>query len=139
MCCSDTEIIERNTFVMIELIEYPADHVAAFRFSGEVTKADYDEVVFPTVKQVADKYNEVNMIMVLDTEVKNMSIGAWMDDALLGLKNLTKWNKIALVSDEAFVKNSVKVMDKVVPGTYRCFEHENEAYAFQWVSAKDEV
>lgn len=124
---------------MIEIIEYPDDHVAAFRLSGEVTKNDYDEVVFPAVKQVADKYKEINMIMVLDTEVKNMTMGAWADDAFLGLKNLTKWNKIALVSDEPFVKNSVKMMDKVVPGHYRCFEHENEAYAFRWVSASEEA
>lgn len=118
-------------------MEYPSDKMVGFKISGEVTKEDYENVMFPAVKQLAEARDEINMVMVLDTPVKNFTAGAWMNDALLGLKNLMKWERVAIVSDEAIVKTATKLMNTVVPGNYKVFSHSDESTAFDWASGKD--
>jgi hypothetical protein len=127
-------ITKFKTKNMIERIKGLAENVAGFRASGTVTKEDYDTVIYPAVKQVADKFKEVNFLMVLDTEIKNFTPGAWLDDALLGLKHLTKWHRVALVADNDAVKRAAAIMDKIVPGEYKGFSKQHEAQAIDWVA-----
>lgn len=119
---------------MITEMEIMPDNVVAFSLRGEVSKQDYDEIVFPAVKRLSDKQGKINMVMVLHTSIKNFKMGAWVDDAILGLKNLSKWNRIALVSDELLVKIGAVAMDKVIPGDYKSFSLKEEAKAIEWAS-----
>ena len=119
---------------MLERINGLADNVAGFRAAGIVTKDDYDRVVLPTVSRIADKFKQINFLMVMDTDMKNFTWGAWVDDALIGLRNLSKWGRIAFVADSAIVKRIAGIMDKIVPGEYKAFPKEREADAINWVA-----
>ena len=44
------------------------------------------------------------MLMLLETPVKNFRVGAWLEDAWMGLKHFRGWRKIAIVTDERAVE-----------------------------------
>ena len=71
---------------MIEVLQGFPGHVTAFRATGKVTKDDYYNVINPYVKNVATSFGKINYMLILNTELKNYSIGAWIEDGLAGIK-----------------------------------------------------
>lgn len=117
---------------MIQLINAP-DNVVAFRAIGEVTKDDYENIIVPAVERLAKQINEINLLLVLDTAVENFTAGAWMEDAKLGLKNLGKWNRVAIVSDSNAVISFTNGFSYLAPGEFRGFKKESFNQALNWV------
>lgn len=119
---------------MIEKITTTPENVAAFRATGEVTKEDYTNVVIPQVSQLVEKIGKINFLLLLDTDVSNFTAGAWMHDALLGLKHLTKWNRAAIVSDSEGVIKFTDAFSLAAPGEFKGFKKHEYDIAVQWVS-----
>ena len=119
---------------MIQQINGLGDHVAAFRVTGAVTKEDYERVVLPVVNNVHAKHDHFNFLLVINTELKNYTIGAWIEDFLLSLKNITKFNRMALVSESEFVEKLTHLVDKLAPGEYKSFPLKEEQIAISWVN-----
>jgi hypothetical protein len=117
---------------MIQVISAPTN-VVAFRALGEVTKDDYQKIVVPAVEQLVREIDEINFLLVLDTGVENFTAGAWMEDALLGLKNFGKWNRAAIVSDSDNVINFTKGFSYIAPGEFRGFKRDAFYKALNWV------
>lgn len=120
---------------MIELISDLPPHVAAFRASGKVVKEDYERVVIPRVNAVAKEHGKINFLLLLDTVVSNYSFGAWIDDALVGLKHITHWRKIAIVSRQDLVKRITDTLGHLIPGETKGFKYEDLDIAKNWISA----
>lgn len=117
---------------MIQIISAP-DNTVAFRAMGEVTKEDYQNVVVPAVEELVERTKEINFLLVLDTEVKNFTMGAWMEDAMLGLKNFGRWNRAAIVSDSDEVISFTDKFSYIVPGEFKGFKKEDFNKALNWV------
>jgi len=122
---------------MIHLIENAPSNVAAFRAEGEVTKEDYQNVVIPEVNRVIASINSINFLLYLDTEVENFTAGAWVQDALLGLKNLAKWNRAAIVTDSETAITFTNGFSYFVPGEFKGFKKNQYNEAITWVSEKN--
>ena len=84
--------------MITEIKEVPTNMVA-FRATGEVTKEDFEKVVFPAVEKVVERTGELNYLLLLQTDAKNFTFGAWWQDVILGLKELFKWRRAAIVTD----------------------------------------
>lgn len=121
-------------YYMIQQIAVASPNTAVFRITGEVTKENYDNLVFPVVDKMSKSYPEVNLVLIVATELKNFTIGAWMKDALLGIKHLTKWGRVAMVNDTEFVKASTVVLDKITPAEFKQFASSAEQEAITWAS-----
>lgn len=120
---------------MIQLITSP-DNVAAFRAVGEVTKQDYENVVVPAVEAVVAKYNELNFLLELDTDLGNYTAGAWFEDIMIGLKNFGKWNRAAIVTDSDNIIKFTDAFSYIAPGEYKGFKKDELDIALIWVSEK---
>lgn len=110
--------------------------MVGFRAEGEVDKADFENVVLPAVKELVDDTHKLNYMLVLDTNIHNFTPGAWLEDAILGIKNITKWNRAAIVSDSEMVRKFTDVFSKVMPGSYKGFSHRELQTAIDWTSEK---
>ncbi|WP_348825071.1 STAS/SEC14 domain-containing protein [Flavobacterium aestuarii] len=119
---------------MIHLIENAPSNVAAFRAEGEVTKEDYQNIVIPEVNRVISSIGHINFLLYLDTQVENFTTGAWVQDALLGLKNLSKWNRAAIVTDSDTAITFTNGFSYFVPGEFKGFKKELYDEALTWVS-----
>ena len=119
---------------MIEIIKGLSPAVAGFRAIGRVTREDYENVLMPEVDRISKAHEKINFLLILDTEVSNYSLGAWVDDALVGLKHLFKWHRVAIISDQKLVKKITDVFGHLVPGEYKGFLKEDTGSAIKWVS-----
>lgn len=115
------------------LTDMPAS-VVAVRAVGEVTKEDYDTKLLPAVESVAKEFKEINFLFVLETDLQNFTPAAWMRDAWMSLKNYTKWNKVAVVSDQKFVQKLSDMLRYVFPGEAKGFSFEELQQAKEWVA-----
>lgn len=119
---------------MISILQNVPDNVAAFEATGEVTKDNFENVVIPHVKKKVDQYDDLNYLLLLNTDVKNFTAGAWWEDAILGLKNLTKWNRAAIVTSSENIIGFTDFFSKIMPGEFKGFKKEEYDAAVQWVA-----
>ena len=110
---------------MITIIPDTPENVAAFKASGEITREDFENLVIPHVKTKVNTFNELNYLLLLDTDLNNFTAGAWLQDALLGLQNITKWNRAAIVTDKKAVQNFTEIFSVLMPGEFRSFDKDD--------------
>ncbi len=120
---------------MITLLSDAPSNVVAFRATGEVTKDDYDKVVIPAIDALVQKQDSINFLLIVDTAMKNFTIGALLKDMGVGLKHFTKWHKMAIVSEESGVIKFTDYFSYIAPGEAKGFSHEEIEAAKLWVSS----
>lgn len=123
---------------MIEQIKNLPDNMVGFRSSGEVTKDDF-EIVKTKVEKLVDKTGKLNYLLYLENSPADFTFGAWMQDALLGIKNLTKWNRAAIISDSETVDKFTSVFSKLMPGEFKVFQKNDLERAIDWTSEKIDI
>ncbi len=126
------KLTQKKYEIMIHQID-TTDNIVAFRALAEVTKDDFLAVVVPAVEHLVKQTNEINFLLVLDTDIKNFTAGAWLQDALLGLKHLGKWNRAAIVSDSDDIISFTNGFSYIVPGEFHGFKKEAFNKALNWV------
>lgn len=122
---------------MIHVIENLPTNMVGFRATGTITKQDFSETVMPKVYTLIKKTDRLNYLLLLDTSLKNFTIGAWMKDALMGIQHLTKWNRAAIVTDVKAIRVFTSIFSWVIPGEFKGFEQKNLQEAIDWASEKD--
>lgn len=123
---------------MIEVLDTVPENVAGFRGTGEITEDDYRNVMVPKVNELARNTNRLNFLFLIDTELREFTAGAWLQDALLGLKHMTKWNRGAIVTDNEMAVKFTDAFSLAVPGEFKGFSKSEYHKAVNWVSEKPE-
>lgn len=117
-----------------QLTDVPAN-IVAFSAEGEVTEQDFKEVVFPAVERVVVRTGELNYLMVINTELSSFQAGAWLQDAVLGMKQITNWNRVAILSDSDAITAFTNIFSVLVPGEFKGYEKSAMEEAVEWVSS----
>lgn len=123
---------------MITQIHDVPNNIVAFRAEGEVTKDDFD-IVRKEVDRLVERTGKLNYLLYLETSPKDFTIGAWLQDALLGLENITKWNRAAIITDIEGVQTFTDGFSKIMPGEFKGFAKAEYAHAVDWVSERTDV
>ena len=110
-------------------------HVVGFRASEHVTKADYDTILIPAVDKLAKEKGKINYVFVLETDIKNLDLGALYDDLKVGLKHLLQWHKMAIVTDKPGVNKFTDMAGYVIPGEVRSYTISELEAAKKWAAA----
>ena len=121
---------------MLTKIDNLPDFVLGVRAAGEVDKNDLDTVLLPGLQDLADQYGEIYYLLVLETPVENFTAGAWYQDLVAGIKHLTQWKKMAIVTDQKAVEKFTDIFSYVAPGEAKGFELSELDEAISWVSQK---
>lgn len=121
---------------MITEIPNLPENMVGFRATGAITEEDFMNVVMPRVQEAIDKNQRLNYMLVLDTSIKNFTIGAWMKDAAMGVQHLFKWNRAAIVTDAEGIRTFTNMFSLAMPGEFRGFATKDEQQAIDWVSGK---
>lgn len=119
---------------MIEIMNDLPENVVGFHATGKVTKDDYEKVLMPAVDAQSKMFTKINFLLWVDTDVSNYTFGAWVDDALVGVKHFTHWHKVAIVSHYDVIKKITNVLGHLVPGTYKGFQNSQIEAAKTWVA-----
>lgn len=122
--------------MIVQIPDLPHNMVG-FRADGEVTAEDF-EIVKLQVTHLIENTGKLNYMMVLDSSPADFTLGAWVQDALVGIQNITKWNRAAIISDSAALKTFTDLFSKVMPGEFRAYKHAQYDRAVDWVSERSE-
>lgn len=109
------------------------ENVLAFRGTGDVTAEDYERVLIPAVETTLRKYRKVRMFYDLGPGFRRFTAGAMWDDLKVGLKHLTAWDKVALVTDVRWIRNMIRCMAVMIPGRVKVFSSNEEEAARNWI------
>ncbi|UYQ95630.1 STAS/SEC14 domain-containing protein [Chitinophaga horti] len=119
---------------MITLLTGYPPHVAAYAASGAVSKEEYEQLVMRRVNEVADQYGKINFLVLLDTSFSNYSMGAFLEYLQISFRHFFKWERMAIVSEEAWVRRAYELLSPLVHGEIRSYTHEELTVARDWVS-----
>jgi len=121
---------------MISKIDNLPSNMVGFKARGEITEKDFTDLVMPAVQELVNRTGKINYLLVLETPLKNFSAGAWLKDAVMGIKHLLKWNRAAIVTDTESIRTFTDLFGIVIPGEFRGFEHNDLKAAIDWTAEK---
>jgi hypothetical protein len=118
---------------MIESIPGLPEGVLGFSAKGTVTAKDYETVIIPAVEAQFARKRTVRFLYHLGREFARFEAAAMWDDAKLGFKHLTGWERIAVVSDIAWIRVAIDAFALVMPGRVRVYHEGELAEAKRWL------
>ena len=111
-------------------------NIVGFNAIENSTEKDFFETIFPKVKQRFAKIEQLNYLLVYESTVKNFTGDAWLKDALINIKKLTNWKRIAVVSDSNAKRNFANHFNCLMSEEFKGFEHKDTLKAIDWVAEK---
>ncbi|MEQ8207241.1 MAG: STAS/SEC14 domain-containing protein [Woeseia sp.] len=122
--------------MLTRIMELP-DNVVGFQASGKVTAKDYQTVLVPELETTLRQHHKVRLLYALCSDFDGFSSAAAWEDTKVGLKHLAQFERIAVVTDVDWIRNSVKVFGFALPGEVRLFENDKLDFAKAWLSETD--
>lgn len=119
---------------MIEPLDGFADNVIAVVCSGHVTKADYDTVLVPAVRKALDQHEKIRLYYQVADDFEGIDPGAMWEDFRIGVEHLTRWARMAVVTDVDWIRHTIKAFSFLMPGELRVFGTSEASQARQWIS-----
>lgn len=122
---------------MIEIIEgFPLNVVAAVA-KGRVTRRDYEEVLIPAVEKALDRHAQIRCYYELGSAFSGMDPGAMWEDFKVGIGHLTRWQRVAIVTDVDWIRTAVNTFRFLLPGAIRVFGTAEASIARSWIAADE--
>jgi SpoIIAA-like len=118
---------------MLQRIESPPN-VLAYRAVGKVEKSDYDAILEPAVAALIAETAEIRFVYVIGDEFDGYSAGATWEDTKFGIGHLSKWKRIAVVTNHDWVRHGVRMFGWMVPGEVKTFPLAEERAAIEWAA-----
>ncbi|MGA9276609.1 STAS/SEC14 domain-containing protein [Ilumatobacter sp.] len=122
---------------MIEVLDGYRDGVLAIDVSGEVSDDDYEDVLDPAIADLLTRHDKIRLLYRLGEDFEGYEGDAMWEDAKLGMRNFTKFDRLAVVTDTTWVRRSVKAFGWMMPGQVRVFGLGEMQSASTWISEAD--
>ncbi len=118
-----------------QLTDFPGN-ILGFMCNGRVTKADYDAVLVPAVRNALRTHDKVRLYYETDADFAGLEAGAMWEDFKIGVEHLTRWERVAVVTDVEWIKYTVRFFSFLMPGATKLFSRSEAAQAREWILAK---
>ncbi len=120
---------------MIEVLpNFPAN-VVAFACKGHVTRSDYEAVLVPVVEKAVREQPKIRLDYQIGAEFAGIAPGAMWEDFKVGMAHLTRWERIAVVTDVNWIRETVRMFRFLIPGKARVFPTSQTQAAREWIVA----
>ncbi|HUW98224.1 MAG TPA: STAS/SEC14 domain-containing protein [Acidiferrobacter sp.] len=118
---------------MITLMPGLPSHVIGLVASGQVTAQDYESVVIPAVEATLKRHERVRLFYHIGPECTGFSTTAMWDDLKVGFSHMMVWERVAVVTDIAWIRTSIKLLGFTIGGLVRIFSNDEMAAAREWI------
>ena len=120
---------------MIELMPDLPDQVVGIRAIGELEDDDYEDVLVPAIEDRLSRHDKIRLLYVLGPESEGYEADAMWEDAKLGVKTFTSYERIAVVTDSNAVRRAVKAFGWLMPGEVTTFPVAELDAATTWIQS----
>ncbi len=107
--------------------------MVGLRAKGEVTRKDYLEVVIPAIEQALKRNAKLRLYYDLGSQFTGIDFGAEWEDFKLGFEHLSRWERMAVVTDVAWIRHAVGAFRILMPGELRVFTSAQVSEAKKWI------
>jgi SpoIIAA-like len=116
---------------MIQIVEGLPDNVVGIIAKGRVTNEDCKKVLRPLVQRSLMRHEKVRLYY----EIGCRFPGAAWEELGLGMQCIPQWERVAVVTDVGWFRQSVNALRFLIPGEVRVFT-SNDAYeGCAWISS----
>jgi hypothetical protein len=119
---------------MIEQIEGLPAGALGFRARGQLTAADYERVLVPDIEAAFALNRKLRLLFHVPEDFAGLEPRAMWDDAKLGLRHFSGWDRLALVTDIPWLRTTTAAMRFLVPAELRVFSNAQLAQAMAWIA-----
>jgi hypothetical protein len=116
---------------MIELIDGLPRNVVAISVTGRVTRDECREILMPAIARSLRWGDKIRLYYELGSRFP----GSGWDDLDLGFEHASRCERIAIVTDIAWVRLTVKAIRFLIPGQIRVFATIEALQARGWITA----
>lgn len=125
--------------VPLELVPaLPAD-VLGFIAKGTLHRSDYRATLDPAVEDALSRHDKISLLYVLGRDFEGFSGGAIWADSEVGMSHARRFERIAVVTDQAWIRHSVALFGHLMPGEVKVFSVAEEADASEWLTSRSEA
>ena len=121
---------------MVTVISTSGPGTLGFVISGRLTRAEYQEVLLPPVRETIAGGEPLRMLVVID-DFHGLEAGALLADlkaaAKLGSEQRSRAARFAVVTDTDWVRRAIALFGWFVPGEIRVFTTAQRADAETWL------
>ena len=118
---------------MLQTIENLPDGVIGFEATGEIHASDYRDVLMPAVQEVWSRGGEMPHRARVRTLGRPVP-GRRMGRLKVGMKHITKWKRIALVTDLDWMITVASLFGWMTPGELKRFPVAERDRAIAWAA-----
>lgn len=120
---------------MIRFLNGFPEGVIAAVGEGRVTRADYDEVLIPKVKERLAHPGQIRLYYELGSQFAGIDADAVFEDFKVGMEYLARWERVAVVTDARWIQLALGAFRFLMPGKLRLFDTNHVAEAREWITA----
>jgi SpoIIAA-like len=120
---------------MIHSLQILPENVLAFVCRGQVTKSDYDTVLIPTILRALQKHRKVRLYYETAQDFTGFDADAGWEDFKFGMKHLSRWERVAVVTDVEWLTQTIRFFGFLIPGALKVFSLAEAAQARAWIIA----
>jgi len=116
-----------------QLPDFP-DNVLAIVATGRVTRQDYETVVVPAVEQALKTHGKMRLYYEIASGFTGFDAGAMWEDFKVGMEHLTRWERIAVVTDVDWIRQTMQLFSFLMPAQTKAFRRSEAAQARAWIA-----
>ena len=113
---------------------FPGD-VIAFECDGRVARRDYENTLVPAVEAALGRYEKVRLYYQTGHDFSGVEPGV-SHDFNLGMDHLLRWERIAIVTNIDWIRETVRAFGFLMPGVIEIFPLSEAAAARAWILAR---
>lgn len=102
----------------------------------KITGTDYETELIPVLEEKLKTNKKFRMIYQLGNDFSRFDMGAMLEDAKRTLKNISTWDRIALVSDHKMINAFAKFFRYLTTCELRLFKNDELEEAKSWITEK---
>ena len=121
---------------MLKIINDLPDNVLAVSAEGKITGTDYETVLIPALEKKLKVNKKIRMLYHLGSSFTGFDLNAMLDDAKMGMKHLSAWERVAFVSDHELINTFAKFFGYMLSCELRIFKNSELDEANKWISEK---
>ena len=120
---------------MLRLIPDLPDHVLGVSAHGEVTGEDYELILVPAIETKAASHHRLRLLYVIGPEFTGFTGAAAWEDAKVGMRHFTAFERIAVVTDVDWIRNTFRFFAFLMPAPVKIFANAEADQARIWILA----
>src|SRR4051794_14259547 len=124
---------------MVTVIAVDAPGVLAFVIAGRLTRADFQSVLLPPIREVIANGEEIRVLAVIE-DFQGLEAGPLLEElkvaARMGSAEASLRSYFAVVTDTDWVRRSIALFGWLVPGDIRVFATDRRTEAETWLAIR---